>query len=68
MLASRRGVEPLRVGKLPDHLAILNNTNAACEDLAVEGCLTGDKESVPCHLHGSTDISGAEPRRDQEYG
>ena len=46
MLASRRGVEPLRVGKLPDHLAILNNTNAACEDLAVEGCLTGDKRKV----------------------
>ncbi len=46
MLASRRGVEPLHVGKLPDHLAILNSINAGCEDLAVEGCLTGDKRKV----------------------
>jgi alpha-galactosidase len=46
MLASRRGVEPLHVGKLPDHLAILNNISARCEDLAVEGCLTGDKRRI----------------------
>ncbi|MBO7745070.1 alpha-galactosidase [Paenibacillus sp. MWE-103] len=46
VLASRRGLEPIHVGKLPDHLAILVNTSARCEELAVEGALTGDRRKI----------------------
>lgn len=46
ILASKRGLDPIHVGKLPDHLAILNSINASCEDLAVEASLTGDKRKV----------------------
>ena len=35
VLASQRGLEPIHVGPLPDHLAIINNTSARCEELAV---------------------------------
>jgi len=45
-VASKRGLDPLQVGPLPDHLAILNNVNARCEDLAVEGALNGDPRKV----------------------
>jgi alpha-galactosidase len=45
-LASRQGVEPIRVGALPQHLAALNYVNAASEELAVEGALTGDAEKI----------------------
>ncbi|MEW5804851.1 MAG: alpha-glucosidase/alpha-galactosidase, partial [bacterium] len=38
--------EPIQVGSLPDHLAILNNINARCEDLAVLGALQGDPRKV----------------------
>ncbi|MFW6308411.1 MAG: alpha-galactosidase [bacterium] len=46
VIASKRGIDPLRVGKLPKQLAILTATNARCEDLAVAGSLTGDKRKI----------------------
>ena len=46
VLASKRGLDPIHVGELPDHLAILNNINARCEELAVEGGLEGDKRKI----------------------
>jgi alpha-galactosidase len=46
VLASKRGLDPIHVGPLPDHLAILINTSARCEELAVEAAMTGDKRMV----------------------
>ena len=46
VLASKRGLDPIHVGPLPDHLALLVNTSARCEDLAVEGALTGDTRKI----------------------
>ena len=46
VLASKAGLEPVHVGKLPDQLAILNNISARCEELAVEAAITGDKRKV----------------------
>lgn len=46
VLASKKGLEPIHVGKLPDQLAILTNTSARCEELAVEGAITGDPRKV----------------------
>jgi alpha-galactosidase len=46
ILASKRGVDPLHVGALPDHLAVLNNVSARNEELAVEAAVTGDPRKV----------------------
>jgi len=46
VLASRRGLSPMHVGKLPAQLAILNNINAACEELAVQGSIESDKRKI----------------------
>lgn len=46
VIASRRGLNPLHVGPLPDHLAVLNNISARCEELAVEAAITGDPRKV----------------------
>ncbi len=46
VIASRRGLDPIHVGPLPEQLAILNNINAQCEELAVEAALTGDPRKV----------------------
>jgi alpha-galactosidase len=46
VLASKRGLSPIHVGKLPDHLAILNNISARCEELAVEAAIEGDPRKV----------------------
>ncbi|MCL2708919.1 MAG: alpha-glucosidase/alpha-galactosidase, partial [Defluviitaleaceae bacterium] len=46
VLASRNGLEPLRVGKLPDHLAILVGASAGIEELVVDAYLTGDSRKV----------------------
>jgi alpha-galactosidase len=46
LLASRRGLDPIRVGPLPEQLALLNHINASCEELAVEGALTGDPRKI----------------------
>ena len=46
VLASRKGFQPIHVGKLPPQLALLNNITARIEELAVEGSLTGDPEKI----------------------
>jgi alpha-galactosidase len=46
VLASRQGLSPIHVGPLPDQLALLVNTSARCEELAVEGALTGDARKI----------------------
>ncbi len=46
VLASKRGLEPIHVGPLPAQLAILNDINARCEEMAVEGAITGDPRKV----------------------
>ncbi|HHT05435.1 MAG TPA: alpha-galactosidase [Hydrogenispora sp.] len=46
VIASRRGLDPLHVGPLPDQLALLNNISAGCEEMAVEGALTGDPRKI----------------------
>lgn len=46
VLASQRGLEAIHVGPLPDHLAIINNTSARCEELAVAASLEGDPRKV----------------------
>jgi alpha-galactosidase len=46
VMASKRGLSPMHVGPLPEHLAILVNTSARCEELAVEAAITGDPRKV----------------------
>lgn len=46
VLATRRGLNPIHVGPLPEQLAILNNINARCEELAVEAAIEGDPRKV----------------------
>jgi alpha-galactosidase len=46
VMASKRGLSPIHVGKLPDQLAILNNISARCEDLAVQAAIEGDPRKV----------------------
>ena len=46
VLASKNGLEPIHVGALPDQLAVLNNISARCEELAVEGAITGDPRKI----------------------
>lgn len=46
VIASENTLAPQAVGAMPAHLAILNNLSASCEELAVEGALTGDKRKV----------------------
>ncbi|MDD9267029.1 alpha-galactosidase [Paenibacillus sp. GCM10023248] len=46
VLASKGRLSPIHVGPLPDHLAILVNTSARCEELAVRGALTGDPRDI----------------------
>ncbi|PZE21504.1 alpha-galactosidase [Paenibacillus xerothermodurans] len=46
VLASRKGLSPIHVGPLPTQLALLVNTSARCEELAVEGALTGDPRKI----------------------
>ena len=42
VLASRKGFEPIHVGRLPDSCAILTNLTAQTEMMAVEGFYQGD--------------------------
>lgn len=44
--ASRNGLRPIHVGPLPAQLALLNNISSRCEELAVDGALTGDPRKV----------------------
>ena len=46
VIASKSGIRPIHVGALPDHLAILINTSARCEELAVQGCIEGDPMKI----------------------
>ncbi|MDP4152787.1 MAG: alpha-galactosidase [Bacillota bacterium] len=46
VIASKKGLDAIHVGSLPEQLAILVNTNARCEELAVKGALTGDKQKI----------------------
>jgi len=46
VMASRRGLSPLHVGALPDHLAIINNVSARIEELAVRASFEGDPRMV----------------------
>ncbi|MCL2546719.1 MAG: alpha-glucosidase/alpha-galactosidase [Oscillospiraceae bacterium] len=46
VLARKGALEPLQVGPLPDHLALMLNTPARSEELAVDGYFTGDKDKV----------------------
>ncbi len=46
VLASKRGLDPMHVGPLPEQLAILVNTSARCEELAVEAAINGDPRKV----------------------
>ena len=46
VVASQTGLRAMHVGELPDQLAILNNTSARCEELAVKGCIAGDKRMI----------------------
>ncbi len=44
--ASRGGFQAVGVGALPTQCAILTNQSAQIEEMAVEGCLTGDKRLI----------------------
>lgn len=46
VLASKDGLQPMAVGKLPDHIAILVNTTAAIENLVVEAAIEKNKRKV----------------------
>jgi len=46
VVASRDSLEAVAVGALPDHLAVLINTTARCEELAVQAALEGDARKV----------------------
>jgi alpha-galactosidase len=46
VLASKTGLRPMRVGKLPPQCALLVNTSAQIETLAVYGNIEGDKEKI----------------------
>lgn len=46
VLASKRGFDSIKVGKLPPQCAALVNISANNEEMAVEGCLTGNPELI----------------------
>ena len=46
VVACKDGIIPQKVGRIPDHLAILVNTSAGCEELAVRGCIEGNPEDI----------------------
>ena len=46
VLASRRGLEPIHVGKMPAQCALLSGTSAQIEEMVVGGSFAGDKEMI----------------------
>lgn len=46
VLASKRGLDPIHVGPLPPQCAILNNISAQTEEMAVQGCLEGNRDMI----------------------
>jgi alpha-galactosidase len=45
-IACKKGIFPVHVGKLPPQLNILISTSAQCEEMAVTGCISGDKDMI----------------------
>ncbi|MBI9102665.1 MAG: alpha-galactosidase [Spirochaetales bacterium] len=45
-LVDANGIQPVRIGKLPHHLAAINSNQLAVQELAVEAVHTGDPELV----------------------
>ena len=43
---SEKGFEVHSVGRLPEQIAVMMHTSASSEELAVKGCIQGDKCSV----------------------
>ncbi|MDR0524843.1 MAG: alpha-galactosidase [Spirochaetaceae bacterium] len=46
VLASPHGFEAMKIGKLPSQIAALVHTSSICEEMAVEGSLSGDPRKV----------------------
>ena len=46
VLASKRGLNAIHVGALPDQLALMNNISARCEELTVDGAIEGDPNKI----------------------
>jgi len=46
VIASRRGFDVLHVGPLPPQCALPNSISAQCEELAVTGCVEGDRDKI----------------------
>lgn len=46
VLASRHGLEPMHVGKLPPQCALLSGISAQMEEMAVTGSLAGDRDMI----------------------
>jgi len=46
VIAQKSGLTPLKVGNIPPQLALMNNIAAGCEELAIEGALTGDVRKI----------------------
>lgn len=46
IIASKAGLQPVRIGKLPDHLALLNGIHCQCHNMIVDACMEGDREKV----------------------
>ena len=46
VIASKNSLRSIHVGALPQQLAVLINTSARCEELAVEGAIEGDPRKI----------------------
>jgi len=46
VLASKNGLEPIRVGAIPPQCALLSGTSAQIEEMVVQGSLAGDREMI----------------------
>ena len=46
VIASKAGLRPISVGKLPPQCSLLVNTSAQIETLAVQGSIEGDREKI----------------------
>jgi alpha-galactosidase len=44
--ASRKGFSPVHVGALPPQVAVLDQVSSSVEEMAVEGCLTGNPRLI----------------------
>ena len=46
VMASKRGLDPMHVGKLPPQCVIMTGLSAEIEELAVDGIISGDKDKI----------------------